>query len=161
MNATNLTGGNITGANVANDDLLYLFDVSASGVARTKAITRTETRRALGDGFNAQTWASGSLTLTPGDYVGRHLEILTVTLSAGAAVLTVADGSASTRFSGNRCEILLKLPGTSGISIAVKNGAGSTLVTIADDGTGDDALIELYHNGTSWALLRATYPTGT
>lgn len=161
MNATNLTGGNITGANVANDDLLYIFDVSASGVARTKAITRTEARRALGSGYNAQTWASGALTITPGDYVGQHLEILTVTLSSGAAVLTVADGTSSTRYAGNRCDLLLKLPGTAGISIAVKNGAATTLVTVADDGSGDDALVELYHDGTVWRLLRATYPTGT
>jgi hypothetical protein len=160
MNASNLTGGAIAGSNVADGDQFYLFHVSASGIARTKSLTRKEARRAFGDEFNAQTWSAGSsLTVTPGDYVQHHLEELTITLSAGSYVLTVADGTSSTRFAGNRTELLLKLPGTAGISIAIKNGAGTTLATVADDGSGDDALVELYHNGTTWKAKRATYPT--
>jgi len=149
----------ILGADVADADLFYLFDISASGKARSKKLTRKEARRALGDGYNAQTWAAGSVTLTPADYQGYHLEVITVTLSAGSYDLTVADGTSSTRYADNRVELLIKLPGTSGISIAIKNGAGTTLVTLSDDGSGDDALIELYHDGSVWRAKRATYPT--
>lgn len=151
----------ILGSDVADTDLLYLFDVSATGKARSKKLTRKEARRALGDGFNAQTWAAGNLTLTPADYQNFHLEILTVTLGAGAYTLTVADGTASTRFAGNKVDLLIKLPGTAGIAIAVKNGGGDTLVTIGDDGTGDDAEVSLYHDGTGWRPRRITYPTNT
>lgn len=149
----------ITGADLAAGDLFYVFDVSASGVARSKKITRTELRRALGEGHNAQTWASGAtLTLTPGDYVQRHLEILTISLSAGSYTLTVADGSASTRFAGNLCTVLFKFSGTAGVTVAVQNGAGDTLHTAGDDGTGDDYRVDLYHDGTSWRLLGRQYP---
>lgn len=157
-NGSNLPGGAITGAQVAAGDLFYIWDISATGIARTKSITVAELRRALGEGYNAQTWASGALTITPGDYVQRHLEILTVTLSAGTYTLTVADGTASTRFGGNRLQILLKLPGTDGIVVNVTNGAGSVEKVVRDDGTGDDHLVELYHNGTSWKLLTSQYP---
>lgn len=150
----------IAGADVAAGDLLYVFDVSASGKARSKKITRTEARRMLGDGYNAQTWAAGALTITPGDYVQRHLEALTLTLSAGSYVLTVADGTASTRFAGNRCDLLINLPATSGISIAVKNGAATTLVNVESDGVAAACLVELYHDGTNWQALRKTHPTG-
>jgi hypothetical protein len=149
----------ITGADVAAGDLFYVFDVSASGKARSKKITRTELRRALAEGYNAQTWASGStLTITPGDYVQQHLEVLTITLTAAAYTLTVADGTASTRFAGNRCALLLKFSGTAGVQIAVKNGAAATLHTAEDDGTGDDYRVDLYHDGTSWQLLGRQYP---
>lgn len=160
MNPSNLTGGALAGSDVAAGDRFYIWDVSASGIARQKYITRTEIRRALGDGYNAQTWASGALTITPGDYVQRHLEVITVTLSAGAATLTVADGTSLTRFSGNRLELLFLLPATAGIVITLVNSTGATLGYVESDGTGDDALVELYHNGTQWQGLRKTAPLG-
>ena len=104
------------------------------------------------------THSSASLTITPGDYVQRHLEVITVTLSAGTYTLTLADGIASTRFAGNRIELLIKLPGTSGIIINVTNGAGNIERVVTDDGSGDDCRVELYHNGTSWKLLASQYP---
>jgi hypothetical protein len=160
MNPSNLTGGALTGAQVASGDRWYVWDVSASGVARQKYITTTEVRRALAEGYNAQTWASGTLTITPGDFVQRHLEVLTVSLSAGAATLTVADGSSLTRFAGNRLELLFLLPATAAIVITILNSNGDTLGLVESDGTGDDALVELYHNGTTWQPLRKTSPLG-
>jgi hypothetical protein len=150
----------IAGADVAAGDLLYVFDISASGKARSKKITTAEARRMLGDGYNAQTWAAGNLAITPGSYVQRHLEILTVTLSAGAATLTATDGTASTRFSGNRLDLLILLPGTAGVVITIVNSTGDTLAIVEDDGSGEDAFVELYHNGTKWKAIRKTLPTG-
>jgi hypothetical protein len=160
MNPSNLTGGTLAGADVADADRFYVWDVSASGIARQKYITRPEKRRALAPTYNAQTWSSGALTITPGTYVGRHLEILTVSLSAGSFTLTVADGSAATRFAGERLDLLLLLPATAAVIITLANSTGDTLTLIETDGTGDDCLVELYHNGTKWQGLRKTLPNG-
>lgn len=151
----------LTGAAVADGDIFYVTDVSeATAANKDKGITRTELRRALAGTYNAQTWASGALTLTPGTYVGRHLEVITVTLGAGAFTLTVTDGSASTRFSGERLDVLFMLPATAAIVITVVNSTGDTLAYVESDGTGEDCFLELYHNGTKWLGLRKTLPTG-
>lgn len=151
----------LTAGSIARNDLFYVADVSETTAAnKDKAILVSELNRALAGTFNAQTWSAGGLTLTPGAYVGRHLEVLTVSLAAGSYTLTVTDGSASTRFAGERLDILFKMPGTAGISLTVQNSTGDVLAYIDTDGTGDDCLLELFHNGTKWDGLRKTLPNG-
>lgn len=151
----------ITGANVARNDIFLVADVSETAAAnKDKGIIVSELNRALAGTYNAQTWSSGGLTLTPGAYVGRHLEILTVTLAAGSATLTITDGNASTRFAGERLDVLFTLPVTPNVSIAVQNSTGDVLAYIATDGSGDACFLELYHNGTKWGALRKTLPIG-
>lgn len=151
----------LSGANVARNDFLYIVDASESTAAnKDKGIFISELNRALAGGYNAQTWASGALTITPDTYVGRHLEVLTCTMSAGSYALTLSDGTGSTRFAGERLLVLFKLPATSSIIITVSNSTGDELVNVATDGTGDDALVEFYHDGTKWQGLRKTHPLG-
>jgi hypothetical protein len=151
----------ITAANLARGDVLLVADVSETAAAnKDKGIVISELNRALAGTHNAQTWSGGALTLTPAGYVGRHLEVLTVTLGAGAATLTIADGTANTRFAGERLDVLFLMPVTSGIVITVQNSTGDVLAYVATDGTGESCFLELYHNGTKWAALRKTLPTG-
>lgn len=153
MNASNLTGGAFLGKNVAVGDQLYLFDVSASGVARTKSLTVAEARRGLGlQTCNAQGWASGALAIIPGTFVNHHVEELTVTLGAGTATLTMTDGDDTSRFAGNQAELVFILPGTSGLIIEVRNTANDLLCTVTDPGSAARRLAKLYHNGTKWKL---------
>lgn len=158
-NPSNYPGGNILGINVADGDQLTLFDISSSGSARTKGMTVKETRRGLGlFNGNAQTWSSGALTITPGDFVNHHLEELTITLAAGTYTLTIADGDATKRFDFNRADLLFKLPGTLGLTINIRNSTGDALATVQDDGSGDDYLVELYYRAGKWRALRKTFP---
>lgn len=151
----------ITGANLARNDILLIADVSETAASnKDKGIIVSELNRALSGTYNAQTWSAGGLTLTPGAYVGRHLEVLSITLAAGSATLTIADGTASTRFAGERLDVLFLMPVTPGISITVQNSTGDVLAYVATDGTGESCFLELYHNGTKWAGLRKTLPTG-
>lgn len=159
MNASNLTGGAILGSAVADGDQLYLFDISSSGAARTKSLTVKEARRGLGVfGYNAQSNAAGNITVTPGDFCGDHLEVITASGSAGTRTCTIADGSSTTRYAGNRASLLFVLPGTAGLIYTVLNTAGDTLFTVQDDGSGDDCRLDLYHNGTKWQTLGHVYP---
>lgn len=151
----------LAGADVADGDIFYVTDVSESTAAnKDKGIVRSQLRRALAGTYNAQTWSSGALTITPGTYVGTHLEVLTCTMGAGSYALTLADGTGSTRFAGERLTVLLKLPATSSITITVSNSTGDELVNVATDGTGDDAVVEFYHDGTKWQGLRKSHPLG-
>lgn len=151
----------LTGANLARNDILLVADVSETTTAnKDKGIIVAELNRALSGTFNAQTWSAGGLTITPTAYVGKHLEVLTVSLAAGSYTLTVTDGSGSTRFAGERLDIFFKLPATAGIALTVQNSTGDVLAYIDTDGTGDDCLLELFHNGTKWDGLRKTMPNG-
>ncbi len=53
---------------------------------------------------------------------------------------------------------MFRLPATAGVIITIKNTTGDTLYSIETDASGDDALFELYHDGTKWNPLRSTYP---
>jgi hypothetical protein len=112
----------------------------------------------VADGFNAQAWDAGSLSVTADANAKKHLEVITVGLAAGAALLTVDDETSISRAPNNRLDIMFRLPVTVGIIITIQNTTGDTLYSIETDASGDDALFELYHDGTKWNPFRSTYP---
>lgn len=149
---------------IADGDLLYVFDVSASGVARSKKMTRKEARRAFAArGYNATTNSSGNTTVTPESFIGEHTEEITVSGVARTSVIILTAGDGTTRYAGERLALSLRLQATSAIVLEVRDNAvdGTLLFSLTTDGTGDDALLEFVHNGTAWKPLRATYPTLT
>lgn len=127
-------------------------------------MTRKEARRALaGRGGGASANESGNTTITPGAFIGDHLEVVTVTGIARTSVLILTAGDGTTRYAYERMAILLRLPQTASIVLQVRNAAvdGTLLFELTTDGGGEDALLEFYHDGAAWQPLRATYPNST
>ncbi len=104
-----------------------------------------------------QSNSTGDTTASFGTYSILHTEVLNVTGSAGTRNLALPVAG---RFTGNACRVRLNLPATSGITVNVRNdtAAGTVLFTIATDGSGDDAALDLTFNGTAWERFNATYP---
>ena len=147
----------ILGSAVASGDALPLLDVSASGLGKDAMITAAELRKALST-YAASANSTGDTTITPGVVALQHLEVVTVTGSAGTRKIILA--TSSTPAAGCRCTVRLNLPATASILLDFRNAtdAGTQLTTMETDGSGDDAVAEFYYDGSAWQFLKFNLP---
>jgi hypothetical protein len=105
--------------------------------------------------YAAASNSSGNTTVTPTQ--SNHVEILTVTGSAGTRIVIL---TTTNQLVGNTVELRLNLPATASIVMEIRNGtAGGTLLySLTTDGSGDDAYLRLYFDGTAWQPLANIVP---
>lgn len=148
----------LTAADAAQADGLYIYDASASGSTKSKAITLLELVKALAKSTTS-TNASGNTTITPGPVCLLHTEVTTVSGSGSTTRVIILD-TASTPFAGQTIRHRLALPATADITIEWRNATvgGTLLTSLLTDGSGDDAVAEFHYTGSAWAFLRFTNP---
>jgi len=139
---------------------LYLFDPAAVGTLRSAAALIGELLKAIST-TAASTNSTGNLTLAPGVLAATHIEATAVTGLAGTRiVILTADAG---RAPGARLIHRVALPAVSGIVLEWRNATagGALLTSLATDGSGDDAVVEAYFDGTAWQFLRFSYPANS
>mgnify|MGYP002135492551 FL=1 len=105
--------------------------------------------------YEAASNSTGNTTVTPTQ--SNHVAILVFTGSAGTRIAIL---STTNQLVGNTLELRLNLPTTAAIVVEVRNGtAGGTLLySLTTDGSGDDAYLRLYFDGTAWQRLANIIP---
>jgi hypothetical protein len=148
----------ITATGLAAGDALPLLDVSATGLSKDAAVVLAELVKAL-FAYNASTNASGNTTITPGVVNLLHREVTTVSGSGGETRVFVLATSNTPR-AGNTIRHRVHMPATADITLEWRNAtAGGTLITsLITDGSGDDALLDFYYDGSAWQLDAVIYP---
>lgn len=148
----------VTAAQMLAAMLLYIDDPTAAAGSKDKGAQLAELRKAL-SGYNASaSSATGTTTVTPGVLAMRHTEVLTVTGEAGTR--TIVLDTANSPAAGDQIDLRLNLPATGSILLDVRNAtaAGTQITTFETDGSGSDAVLSFYFDGTAWQFLSATYP---
>lgn len=145
------------GANLAAADALPLLDASGTGIGKDAAILLSELRKAIST-YNAQSSSSGDLTVSPGVLSLQHTEVLT--LSGTARTTKIVLDTANSPATGSRIVLRLNLPAVASILLDFRNASttGTQITTYSTDGSGDDAVIEFYFDGTAWQFLSAAIP---
>lgn len=156
--STLLSSSPLTGATLAQADGFYVYDASASGSAKSKAITLVEFIKGL-TGYTASANSTGDTTITPGVLCLEHTEVTTVT-GSGSTTRVMVLATSNSPVAGARIRHRLALPATAEITIEWRNAtSGGTLITSAlTDGSGDDLVAEFYFDGTAWQFLRFNNP---
>jgi hypothetical protein len=139
-------------------DGLYVSRESQSGTQKDGAMTAGELAKALFGGATSAN-ASGDTTITPGKVSACHTEVTAIT-GAGSTTRRFVLSIANAPQLWARLIHRLNLPTTANITIEWHNATvGGALVTsMITDGSGDDAVVEFYFDGTAWQFLRFTYP---
>lgn len=110
---------------------------------------------APGNSYLASANSTGNTTLTR--TAETNVEIVSVTGSARTSIVILATTDA---VEGDLMKLRLNLPATASIVMEVRNAAsgGTLLFSITTDGSGDDAYLELYFDGTAWQRLFNVMP---
>lgn len=105
--------------------------------------------------YNASSNSTGNTTITPTQ--SNHIEVVTFSGTAGTRILIL---DASAQLVGNVAKLRLNLPATAAIVVEVRNATsgGTLLFSITTDGSGDDAYLELYFDGSAWQRLFNVLP---
>lgn len=103
-----------------------------------------------GNVYTASANSTGNTTLTR--TAETNIQILTVTGAARTSIVVLDTSSA---VSGDLTKLRLNLPATASIVIEVRNATsgGTLLSTLTTDGSGVDAYLEFYFDGTAWQSL--------
>ena len=114
--------------------------------------------QARAQGYNAASNASGNTNVSPASNVSHHVQIINFSGSGGTT--RVVPLLTTGRVAGDLIDLRLNLPTTANITVEVRNAsaAGTLLSTIQTDGTGDDAQLDYYYDGSAFQRLRTLYP---
>lgn len=157
--STLLTSNPVAAAALAKADGLYLYDASASGSLKSAATLLSSLAGALFT-YAASSNASGNTTLTLGALAMQHTEVTTVSGSGSTTRVMILELATSVPTAGASIRHRLALPATAEITVEWRNAtAGGTLITsLLTDGSGDDAVVEFYYDGSAWQFLRFLSP---
>lgn len=109
--------------------------------------------------YSAQANSSGNTAAVIGTYALQHTEIITI--SGAGSTTRILSLPVAGRVAGHTAKVRFLCPATAGITLEVRNdtASGTTLLTTATDGTGDDVVGEFYFDGSAWQPMEAQFAT--
>ena len=141
----------LLGSQLAAGDIFYVADISASGIARSKAIIASELAKAL-NGFSEADNDTGDTTITIQETAISHLAVVDFTGAAGTRKLILS----GTPQRGAVATLKLNMPATADILVEFysQSDAGAALTSFLTDGSGAGAVARFYcDTAGEWQFL--------